>query len=150
MVEHNLAKVGVASSSLVFRSTDKEIAVKAVSFCLCPVLPVAARCHSVICLSDSPLSFRAPSRCPSARSIVILSGQRRICSEDRPKLHPLIWIPCAEASVRQRLCAQMMPYRAYIEGSVRRDAPRSTSLRIKQQLSTRVSVHRLSPFAYAN
>ena len=42
-----------------------------------------------------------------------------------------------------------MPYRAYIEGSVRRDAPRSTSLRIKQQFSTRVSAPRLSSFVYA-
>ena len=42
-----------------------------------------------------------------------------------------------------------MPYRAYIEGTVRRDAVLSTSLRIKQQFSIRISVPRLSPFAYA-
>ena len=39
----------------------------------------------------------------------------------------------------------MMPYRAYIEGPVRRDV----ALRIRQQFSTRVSVHRLSLFVYA-
>ena len=38
-----------------------------------------------------------------------------------------------------------MPYRAYIEGPVRRDV----ALRIRQQFSTRVSVHRLSLFVYA-
>ena len=43
----------------------------------------------------------------------------------------------------------MMPYRAYIEGSVRRDAARSTSLRIRQPFSPGISVPRLSPFAYA-
>ena len=42
-----------------------------------------------------------------------------------------------------------MPYRAYIEGSVRRDAARSTSLRIRQPFSPGISVPRLSPFAYA-
>ena len=38
---------------------------------------------------------------------------------------------------------------AFNMGPVCRDVARLTSLRIKQQLSTRISVHRLFPFAYA-
>ena len=103
----------------------------------------AQQCHSErqrrIWYRAPSLSFRA-QHCHSECSIVILSVSEESVAEGRPKRYPLIWSLCAEASVRQRLCALMMPYRAYIEGSVRRDVDRAASLRIRQPFSIRISV----------
>ena len=70
LVEHNLAKVGVASSSLVFRSRKKDDQMVILFSCVCGRY-CSYSCQLLICSSDKPFSQKASMKADARRAFVM-------------------------------------------------------------------------------